>query len=181
MLSLRRHLVVSRIAAVVLALISSYFCLSAVFTIMWTPSGDFGITIDDATGVVTDLDPRQSAKGIHVGDRIDLAAMPFLARGYLYQDALLKPYPAHMTIPFVHDGRKRTVTLETDHLVSMPFLEDTYIWVRRIVGMIFIVTGVIVVWNRPSVMLWGLAVLLIGTHAYIIGPLTSPALAALEI
>ena len=47
--------------------------------------------------------------------------------------------------------------------------------------LVYIVTGVMLVWNRPSVMLWGLAVLLIGTQDFVFGPFSSPIIAALLI
>lgn len=176
-----RGLLVSRIAVLVLALASSYFCLFSI-TFMWGPSGDIGINIDGATETVSYLAAQNAAKGIHLGDRIDVAAMPFPGRGYLYQE-MFRPYGIRVPLPFFHDGRHRTVTLETRKLVPLDFSLDqtTHAWTYRIVALLFIATGVILVWNRPSAMLWGLAVSLFSAHDYVIGPFISPALAALEI
>jgi hypothetical protein len=169
----------SRIAVLILALASSYYMLYTIRFYFWGQSADFGISIDRESAIVNEIDPRNSATGIAVGDRIDLAAMSFQDRGYLYE-IIVKPVGLQMVVPVIHDGRRLTATFETvneSHALDGHF----FTWGRKVVAMLFIAMGIILVWNRPSIMLWGLAVFLIGTHDFVVGPFPSPAVAGLVI
>jgi hypothetical protein len=168
---------ISRITVVALALASAYFVLHTIISVMWAPAGDFGFGIDRGTAVVNDLAPRNVAKGIRIGDRVDLAAMHFRERGYLYED-VMKPVGWRMTVPVSRGGQHQTAEFEIEN-TSLPLDNVIWAWLKKVVATVFIATGVILVWNRPSVMLWGLAVFLIQTHGYVVGPLRSPAVAAL--
>lgn len=146
---------------------------------MLEPNGTFGIGIDPATAVVNDLAPRNAGKGIQIGDRVDLAAMPFRERGYLYEN-VVELAGMRLTVPIIRGAQHRVATFEV-RKYSHPLDDHIIAWLRKIVATLSIATGVILVWNRPSVMLWALAVYLIRTHDYLIGSLRSPGIAALII
>jgi hypothetical protein len=173
-----RELLISRIAVILLALGSSYYVLYTV-SLIWQPSGYLGIEMDGATAIVSEVEAFNGSVGVLPGDRVDLAAMPFRERSYLYEQ-IARPAGMQIKIPLVRGGRSRVATFkiaEFHHTAEIML----FAWSRRIVALLFIVTGVILVWNRPSIMLWGLAVFLIRTHDYIYGPFVSPATAALLI
>lgn len=172
--------VASRLAVLVLALASSYGILYHISSI-WGPEGLFRIGIDPATAIVNSVDASGAAQGIRLGDHVDLAAMPFRERGYLYADTVY-PVGVTITVHVAHNGRSRATTFRTIEATEVHTLENNILtWSGSIVAMAFVATGVILVWNRPSVMLWGLAVYLIRTHDLDIGPFPSPAIAALVI
>ena len=172
--------VASRLAVLILSLASSYGILYHISSI-WRPEGLFRIGIDPATAIVDDVDASGAAQGIRLGDHVDLAAMPFRERGYLYADTVY-PVGLKMSVHVARNGRGRAATFRTTKATELHTLENNVLtWSGSIVAMAFIATGVILVWNRPSVMLWGLAVYLIRTHDFDIGPFPSPAIAALVI
>ena len=176
-----RRLLISRIAIVVLALVSSYYTVLDQIPIIWSPTSahDIGLGFDPATLIVTDVEPGNAAAGIRLGDRIDLAAMPFRERAYLYDDFPLT-VGQKLTMPIVHGGRVRPVTVEVVKQLYTPY-DELCNWSWVILGMFYIATGVILVWNRPNVMLWLFAVFLIRTHIWTVGPFVSPAIAAVLI
>jgi hypothetical protein len=175
----KRLLWASRIAVLVLAAASAYFVLLSLRT-MWAPVGDFGLGIDQATAVIDELDPRDAAKGFRLGDRIDLAAMPFSERGYLYEN-LVDPIGLGITVTAGRPGSTRSETLETVAFDDFGVDEAYAGFARKIVAMVYILVAVILVWGRPNLMLWGLAVFLLRTHYFLIGDLRSPPVAALII
>ena len=147
-----RGLLASRIAVLVLALASSsYFKYS--ISRMWVTLGYLGINIDWSTAVVTDVSPINAAKGIRPGDRVDLAAMPFRERIYLYA-ADVQPVGMQLTVPVVRGSHTRAVTIEVAPMEIGPDI-TIYRWSRWVVAMLFVATGVMLVWNRPTLMLWG--------------------------
>lgn len=173
-----RGLLASRIVVVLLALGSAYYVLYNI-SLMWQPSGYLGIEIDGSTAIVNNVEPFNGTSGVQLGDRVDLAAMPFRERSYFYEQ-IARPAEMQITIPFVRGGQRRVASLkiaEFHHTAEIML----FAWSRKVVAVLFIVTGVILVWNRPSIMLWGLAVFLIRTHDYIFGPFASPRIAALLI
>ncbi len=174
----KRLLWTSRIAVLVLAVASAYFVLLSLRT-MWTPPCFFGLGIDKATAVISELDPQNASKGFRVGDRVDLAAMPFSARGYLYE-YLVEPAGVRIALTAARPGTTQTATIETTP-VDLGIDEAFAGFARKIVAIIYILVAVILVWGRPNLMLWGLAVFLMRTHLFLIGDLRSPSAAALII
>ena len=173
-----RRLLLSRIAVIVLALVALYDSLNTISR-WWSPHGFIGISIDEATAIVSDVETLNGTTGIRPGDRVDLAAMPFRERSYLYEN-LDQPAGLRMTVPLIRGDHRRSVTITVAPFVK-PTDGNIFSWTRRVVSTIFVATGVILVWNRPSVMLWGLTLVLLGSRGSLISPFASPIIAALLI
>jgi hypothetical protein len=168
---------------IVLAIVSSYFALPRLIG-FWAPSGDFsggfGIVTDPATALVSYVDLRIASTGIRVGDLVDLAALSFSDREYLYED--VSPAPGvSITLKTKRAGSlPRITTLKT---VPGDYGNDdiTSAFGEEFVAVAYILVAIGLVWSRPNIMLWGLAVFLIRTHTFQLycGNLRSPTVAAI--
>lgn len=179
-----RRLLLSRIAVIVLALFAFYDCLNTIGR-WFSPAGFIGIYIDGATGIVVSVDQSTQTTGlagIKVGDQVDLSAMPFRERSYLYEgfNNVVEPAGLRVTVPLMRKSHRTTLTITVAPVVK-PAAENFWSWTRRVVATISIATGVILVWNRPIIMLWGLALVLMGAHDDLLCPFTTPVIAGLLI
>ena len=94
------RLLLSRIAVTILALVALYDCLDTIGR-WFSTAGFIGITIDGATAIVVQVDPFNGTTGIKVGDVVDVAAMPFRERSYLYEglESIVQRAGLRMTVP----------------------------------------------------------------------------------
>jgi hypothetical protein len=178
-MSSTRLLYASRAAVLVLAIVSAHFALRQLW-IMWEHNGSFGIHIDLPTAVVTVLEPQHPPQpGIAVGDRVDLAAMSFRERSYFYE-AIWRPAGIRVTVTVERGHSRHTVNLVTAD-INAPNDETVAVFSYKIVAIIYILVAIVLVWNRPNFMLWGLALFLLQADTYWVTDLSSPALAALVL
>jgi hypothetical protein len=173
-----RLVLASRVAVLVFATVSSYFALHTL-SVIWAPSGDFGFDIDLPTAIVDSIDPQDVSKDIREGDRVDLAAMSFADRDYLYSETSL-PLGLRLTVPATRAGARHTVTFESVE-IKRPIDYTVWVFTRKIVAMASILVAIVLVWVRPNPMLWGLAAFLIRQHGWYYDHTDSPEIAALEI
>jgi hypothetical protein len=147
---------------------------------MWAqPPHYFDISLDPTGTFVNYLNPDYAAKGIRVGDRVDLAVMPFRERAILYED-IWYAAPERLTVAVKRGATTRAATVET--LVYEPSFDQAVgAFGEKIVAMAYILVAVVLVWSRPTIRLWGLAVFLISWHPTYFEHLESPLLAALSI
>jgi len=145
---------------------------------MWEPMGGIPMSMNAQTMKIDSVDPP-GVKRIHMGDQVDLAAMPFRDRGYLYENVWLPP---GFTIPvkIARGGSTRTVAVAAIP-EPQPIDEAFAAFSRKIVALIYAMVAVILVWRRPNLMLWGLALFLLRTHTYWIADLVSPPIAAIIV
>ena len=174
----KRRLLASRIAVLIVACVSSYFVLDTLGT-MFIPAGSFGIDVIGETAIVDAIDPQSGSKGLRVGDRIDLGAMPFRERSYVYANTLL-PVGLTLTVPIIRSGSKRSAIIRT-FKSEFGIDDEIRYFARKIVAMAYIFVAVVLVWSRPNLMLWGLAIFLMRQHPWFITPFDSAPLAALSI
>jgi hypothetical protein len=172
-----RLVIASRAAVLVLAIVSSYFSLRSLWT-MWAPMCDFPIGMDWATARIDYVGP-ELVTGIKEGDRVDLAAMPFRDRAHLYEDLWLSP-GFSLPVKIERGGSTQTVAVRS-FLAPQAIDEKIAAFARKIVALLYALVAIILVWRRPTMMLWGLALFLLRTHIFWVADLYSEPLGAVIV
>jgi len=118
----------------------------------WQPDGWTGISADP-DGVITDVAKGSSgeAAGIVPGDRIDLAHATFDGRRFFFSFA---PPGSRVTVPIVHDGLTRQVTLTSLVRARTP-ADNITDEIEVLSALVTIVVSAALVLVRPGAMTFG--------------------------
>lgn len=156
----------ARLANVTAALLIAIVTASALWyaSVMWNPGaygdfgltlGDFGLSADDGSWVVTSvvLASPAAAAGIKLGDRV-AAALPVHDR--LTLTGQIAPHPGErVRLRIFHRHEARMLTIEARRLEPLPAIESIFRGLQIVVCIIFAMVGLVLVLLRPNRMTWG--------------------------
>lgn len=114
----------------------------------WSPWASFGFTTDTG-GIVTSVDAYAAGRGLHVGDRVDPAAMPLRDRVYLWSAASAAPGRS-LLLPLRSGARIALVA----HPRSRSFLDNLTVIPSVLAALLYVLLAALLVLLRPMPATW---------------------------
>lgn len=150
----------ARVAAVVLLALYGFAATLPDVAILWRPLGTYGLTTDVA-GVVRSVAPGSSsaAAGIQPGDRVEGLSEAPVPEVWVSEPGLKR------TVTITHAGKQREVTLSAEP-TRLAASGSVIYPLRKILGALFIVAGLLLVLVRPSPATWGFFLYCVGANPF---------------
>jgi len=149
-----------RVAAVVLLALYGFAATLPDVAILWRPLGTYGLTTD-VEGVVRSVAPGSSSAvaGIQPGDRVEGLSEAPVPEVWVAAPGLKR------VVGVTHAGRQREVTL-TSEPTRLPAGGSVIFPLRKLLGALFIVAGLLLVLVRPSPATWGFFLYCVGANPF---------------